>query len=58
MKLLGILNILLVLAVIFGFTQIFELLPIIDHYWIVVDFCVLIICSFSALLFLRSSKTK
>jgi Mg2+ and Co2+ transporter CorA len=58
MKLLGIFNILLVLAVIFGFAQNFGFLPIIDHYWIVVDFCVLIISSLSALLFLRRKKIK
>jgi len=58
MKILGVLNILLVLAVIFGFAQRINIWPVIDHYWIIVDFSVLIICSISALLFLRSRKIK
>ncbi|MBN1798584.1 MAG: hypothetical protein JW822_08395 [Spirochaetales bacterium] len=56
MKVLGIINILLVLAVIFGFAQTIGFIPIIDHYWIVLDFVVIIVCSISALLFLRRKK--
>jgi hypothetical protein len=53
---MGLLNILVVLAVIFGLAQLLNFFPPIEHYWIIVDFVVIIISGLSALVFLYRKK--
>jgi hypothetical protein len=58
MKVLGLLNILMVAAVIFGLAQLLNFFSPIPHYWIIVDFAVIIIGGISALFLLFNKNPK